>query len=79
MKLTSEEPLSAAPEVAQVAPVAQVLTESQTVQSDRMRGQIAQKDFIICQNDFRADIKKGDNLDAIPDIYFQNLKTEKVI
>jgi len=40
---------------------------------------IAKRDFVIFQNDFRADIKKGDDLSEIPEIYHQNLKTEGVI
>ncbi len=42
-------------------------------------GATAKKDFIILHNDFRADIKTGDDLSDIPEIYYQNLKTENVI
>lgn len=47
--------------------------------TDGLSGRKAKKDFIILHNDFRADIKAGDDLSDIPDLYFQNLKTEKVI
>lgn len=40
---------------------------------------IALKDFVICQNDYRLEIKKGDDLSNVPDKFIENLKTEKVI
>lgn len=39
----------------------------------------AKKDFLIVQNQVRIEIKKGDELTSIPDMYIQNLKTEGVI
>ena len=45
----------------------------------KLTGKTAKKDFIIVQNKFRADIREGDDLTKIPDVYYQNLKTEKVI
>lgn len=45
----------------------------------KLDGKKAKRAFIISHNGFYADIKKGDKLKDIPDIYFQNLKTEKVI
>lgn len=39
----------------------------------------AKKDFVILQNEFHFDIKKGDDLSKIPECFHQNLKTEKVI
>lgn len=39
----------------------------------------AKRDFIIVQNEYRADIKKGDDLSDVPEKYHQNLKTEGVI
>lgn len=53
--------------------------EETALPSSKLSGKTAKKDFLIVQNDFRADIKKGDDLSEIPDVYYQNLKTEKVI
>lgn len=39
----------------------------------------AKRDHIIVQNDFRADIKKGESLNGIPDRFYETLKAEKVI
>lgn len=39
----------------------------------------AKKDHLIVQNEFRADIKKGDDLSDIPERYYETLKTEKII
>ena len=40
---------------------------------------IALKDFVVSQNDFYLEIKEGDDLSEVPEMYLQNLKTEKVI
>ncbi len=40
---------------------------------------IAKKDFLIVCNKDRFDIKEGDDLSHIPELYIQNLKTEQVI
>lgn len=47
--------------------------------SSPLEGLKAKKDFLIVQNDFRADIKEGDDLGDIPPVYYENLKTEGVI
>ena len=47
--------------------------------SESLEGKIALKDFVITQNEFRADIKTGDDLSDIPVKYHDNLKTEGVI
>ncbi len=39
----------------------------------------AKKDFVIHQNEYHFDIKKGDDLADIPKQFKQNLKTEGVI
>lgn len=44
-----------------------------------LQGKTAAKNHLIVQNDFRADIKKGDALDDIPERFYETLKTEKVI
>jgi len=54
-------------------------SDNQDLSTSKLTGRKAKKDFIILHNDFRADIKAGDDLSDIPDLYFQNLKTEKVI
>lgn len=40
---------------------------------------VAKKDFVISHNDKEFKIKSGDDLDHIPEIYLENLKTENVI
>lgn len=42
---------------------------------------IAKKDFLICHNKIRIEIKQGDDLEKlkIPKMFMQNLKTEGVI
>lgn len=42
---------------------------------------IAQKDFVLFQNDFYLEIKKGDDISdkKIPDHLFENLRTEQVL
>lgn len=40
---------------------------------------IAKKDFVIHQNDFHREIKKGENLSDIPERYLQNLKVEGIL
>ena len=42
---------------------------------------IALKDFLIFQNDYKQEIKKGDNISVlnIPEKFIENLKTENVI
>jgi len=44
-----------------------------------LQGVRAKRDFLIVQNEFRADIKEGDDLGDIPERFHQNLKTEGVI
>ena len=39
----------------------------------------AKRDHLIVQNDFRFDIKKGDDLSEIPERFYETLKTEKII
>ena len=45
----------------------------------RRSKKIAKKDFVIHQNEFHFEIKKGDDLRDIPERFHQNLKTENVI
>lgn len=40
---------------------------------------IAKKDFLIVHNDYRREIKKGDDLSDVPEIYHPNLRTEEVL
>lgn len=40
---------------------------------------IAKRDFLIVQNDTRIEIKAGDDVSHVPEMYWQNLKTEQVI
>lgn len=40
---------------------------------------IAKKDFVITHNDYRREIKTGDDLSDVPPIYLENLKTEGVL
>lgn len=42
---------------------------------------IAKRDFVIHQNDHHYEIKKGDDIVKlkVPQVFFENLKTEKVI
>lgn len=39
----------------------------------------AKKSFTICQNEFFREIKAGDDLSDIPEVYIENLKTEGVL
>jgi hypothetical protein len=39
----------------------------------------AKRDHLIVQNQFRFDIKKGDDLSEIPEHFHEALKAEKVI
>jgi len=45
----------------------------------KLAGKTAKKNFLIVRNDFRANIREGDDLSDIPDEYRDNLKTEGVI
>lgn len=40
---------------------------------------IAKKAFIIRHNDYYREIKPGDDLSDIPELYHENLKTEGVL
>jgi hypothetical protein len=40
---------------------------------------IAKRDFLIVQNDYRREIKTGDDISDVPERYHENLRTEKVI
>lgn len=40
---------------------------------------IAQKDFVICYNEIFREIKKGDDLSDIQEIFLANLMTEGVL
>lgn len=40
---------------------------------------IAKKDFIIHFNEHHIEIKKGDDVSGVPEMFHQNLKTEEVI
>ena len=39
----------------------------------------AKKDFVISFNDYHREIKEGDDLSDVPEMFIQNLKTENVI
>lgn len=52
--------------------IEEAMTKSQPVR-------IAKRDFLIVQNEIRIEIRKGDDLAAIPERFVQNLKTEGVI
>lgn len=40
---------------------------------------IALRDFVICQNAYLREIKKGDDVSDVPEMYHQNLIAEGVI
>lgn len=40
---------------------------------------VAKKDFVIVWNDYRREIKVGDVLTDVPEMFYENLKTEGVI
>ena len=46
---------------------------------DSKKPLIAKRDFTICWNDYLRKIKKGDDVSDVPQMFHQNLKTEKVI
>ena len=46
---------------------------------ESLKGKKALRDHTIFQNDFRVDIKEGDDLEKVPYRYYQTLKSEKVI
>lgn len=46
---------------------------------DKDKDIIAKKDFIICQNKYFFDIKKGDDITKLPKQFYKNLITEGVI
>lgn len=45
----------------------------------RLAGKLAKRDFVIHQNEFHFEIKRGEDLSEIPERFYQNLKTEGVI
>jgi len=55
------------------------LSEKETLPISPFSGKIAKKDFRFQFNNKIYDIKTGDALDDIPEILFQNFKTEKII
>jgi len=40
---------------------------------------VAKKDFLIVYNDYRREIKAGDDLSDVPPMFHQNLKTEGIL
>lgn len=48
---------------------------------DSKENMIAKKDHVIFQNDYKLEIKKGDDLskEVIPTQFIETLKTEKII
>lgn len=40
---------------------------------------VAKRDFVIHQNEYHFEIKAGDDLSHIPELFIENLKTENVI
>lgn len=40
---------------------------------------IAAKDFIIAHNEYFKEIKVGDDLSGVPQMFWENLKTEGVL
>lgn len=55
------------------------LVEDTKKDSGKIKGKKAKKDHLIVQNQYHFDIKKGDDLSEIPNIFYDTLKTEKVI
>lgn len=53
-----------------------ILADTKT---NKLSGKIALKGHVICQNKHYFDIKKGDDLSDIPELFYQTLKTEQVI
>ena len=43
------------------------------------QGMFAKKDFVIHHNKFHLEIKEGDDLSSVPQMFIENLKTENVI
>lgn len=41
--------------------------------------QVAKKDFKLVHNNYIRDIKEGDDLSDVPEMYKQNLKSENVL
>lgn len=53
---------------------------SQSIERMKSPKAIAKRDFVIHWNDVHIEIKKGDDLDGVvPEMFFENLKTEQVI
>ncbi len=40
---------------------------------------VALRDFVICWNEYYKEIKAGDDISDVPEMFYENLKTEKVI
>lgn len=40
---------------------------------------IAKRDFVLSHNDYKREIKAGEDVSDVPVMYHANLKTEKVI
>ncbi len=76
MPKTKEDILS---EIAKPSKEAKIKADKLGVNFSKLISKIAKRDHIIVQNDFKADIKKGDNLDDIPERFYETLKAEKVI
>lgn len=58
---------------------ASMSSEEKPEKTGRLASKKAKRDHLIVQNDFRADIKKGESLNGIPDRFYETLKAEKVI
>lgn len=43
------------------------------------KARIAKKDFVICQNQYRREIRSGEDISDVPEVYLPNLKTEGVL
>lgn len=49
------------------------------VKAHRPERRIAKRDFSIRRNDYKRDIRAGENLKDVPEIYLDNLRTEQVL
>lgn len=57
--------------------------ESASEQKTKDRGEaprlVAKKAFVISHNDYCREIKAGDDISDVPELYFENLRTEGVL
>lgn len=77
--MSNEEENIALAKIAKPTNKAKKAAEKLGVDFSKLAGKKAKHDHVILQNDFQANIKKGDFLDDIPERFYETLKTEKVI